>query len=215
MGIGLKAIQQTQLIILVVLYAMQEFLLIIPGECLIKMCQRYIGIVVDVVQRWKVIVLSDTDKKKPRKRQSKNYESLIGQKFSMLTIQAILPRERDSYGDLRPPRCRCICECGNTTVTRLYDVVNYNIVSCGCIRGKHGVDRDSNTPESIIDALAAIYYCSYPTTTCVRSGLHHLCCHECDRYDNCPQACMNTPEKCKAKLRDDMRNSTDTKCDNS
>ena len=215
MGIGLKAIQQKQLIILVVLYAMQEFLLIIPGECLIKMCQRYIGIVVDVAQRWEVIVLSDTDKKKPRKRQSKNYESLIGQKFSMLTIQAILPRERDSYGDLRPPRCRCICECGNTTVTRLYDVVNYNIVSCGCIRGKHGVDRDSNTPESIIDALAAIYYCSYPTTTCVRSGLHHLCCHECDRYDNCPQACMNTPEKCKAKLRDDMRNSTDTKCDNS
>ena len=168
-----------------------------------------------MAQRWKVIVLYDTDKKKPRKRQSKNYESLIGQKFSMLTIQAILPRERDSYGDLRPPRCRCICECGNTTVTRLYDVVNYNIVSCGCIRGKHGVDRDSNTPESIIDALAAIYYCSYPTTTCVRSGLHHLCCHECDRYDNCPQACMNTPEKCKAKLRDDMRNSTDTKCDNS
>ena len=83
-------------------------------------------------------------------------------------------------------------------------MANMNILSCGCLRGKHGVDRDENTPSSIIDALAAVYYCGYPTSTCVRSKTYHLCCHECDRFSGCTQACMNTPDKCKAPIRDDL-----------
>ena len=139
---------------------------------------------------------------KPKK--SKDYTTLIGEKFGMLTITEILPRERDGRGDLKPPECLCECECGNISKHRLYDVANMNILSCGCLRGKHGVDRDENTPSSIIDALAAVYYCNYPTSTCVRSKTYHLCCHECDRFSGCSQACQNTPEKCKAPIRDDL-----------
>ena len=139
---------------------------------------------------------------KPKK--SKDYSTLIGEKFGMLTITEILPRERDGRGDLKPPECLCECECGNISKHRLYDVANMNILSCGCLRGKHGVDRDENTPSSIIDALSAVYYCGYPTSTCVRSKTYHLCCHECDRFSGCTQACMNTPDKCKAPIRDDL-----------
>ena len=148
-----------------------------------------------------VITLTE---KKPSKK-GKDFSNLIGEKFSMLTILEILPRRRDSYGDLVPPECLCLCECGNKCTRRLYDVINHNVLSCGCIRGKHGIDRNGNTPASIVDALAAIYYCNYPTKTCVRSSTHHLCCCECDRAKACPQACMNTPEKCQAQIRDDMK----------
>ena len=40
---------------------------------------------------------------KPKK--SKDYSALIGEKFGMLTITEILPRERDGRGDLKPPEC--------------------------------------------------------------------------------------------------------------
>ena len=148
--------------------------------------------------------MTETKKKQKWKKNGKDYSSIIGEKFSMLTILEVLPRERDSYGDLKPPECLCRCECGNISKHRLYDVVNLNIISCGCIRGKHGVDRNENTPSSIVEALSAVYYCNYPTGTCVRSKLHRLCCHECDRFSGCSQACQNTPEKCKAPLRDDL-----------
>ena len=138
------------------------------------------------------------------KEYSTEYLSLVGEKFSMLTIIEILPRERDKYGKLKPPRCICRCDCGKLSEKKIYDVINYNSLSCGCLRGKHGADKDTNTSASIIDSLAAIYYCKYPTTTCVRSSVHRLCCHECDRYKNCTQACGNTPEKCLAPIRDEM-----------
>ena len=156
-----------------------------------------------MLTRWTKIpeVITLTEKSQ---RKDKDYSAFIGEKFGMLTILEILPRERDSYGDLIPPSCICLCDCGSKTKHRLYNVVNQNILSCGCMKGKHGVDRNGNTPASIVDALSAIYYCNYPTGTCVRSNTHRLCCHECDRKGGCPQACQNTPDKCGAQIRDDM-----------
>jgi len=44
--------------------------------------------------------------------------------FGRLTVVALLSNRR----------CRCICECGNTTTPYLQDVVRGNTKSCGCLR---------------------------------------------------------------------------------
>ena len=66
---------------------------------------------------------------KPKK--SKDYSTLIGEKFGMLTITEILPRERDGRGDLKPPECLCECECGNKTLVRSQQLRNGVSKSCG------------------------------------------------------------------------------------
>ena len=145
-----------------------------------------------------------TKRKNKKSEDGKDLSSLVGMKYNMLTIKEILPRERDENGLLKSASVLCECECGNLKKLRLYDVTCNNVLSCGCMRGKHCMIREENVPDSIIEALAAIYYCPYPTTTCVRSKKLHLCCHECERNANCPQACQNTIDKCNAAIRDDL-----------
>lgn len=142
-----------------------------------------------------------TEEKRPYVKQGKNFDELIGSKYNFLTITEIVPRERDERGRLKPPECVVECECGTVKTCRIYDVVNSNILSCGCHRGKRGFERDKNVPATILMELNAKIFCPYTTPQCVRSSKLHLCCRECDRLENCPVACVSTPEGCGAKYR--------------
>lgn len=144
----------------------------------------------------------DEKKRSYRKQKlGKDLTSLVGLKFNRLTIIEILPRERDEKGLLKLPECVCVCDCGRSKRLRIYDVINNNVTSCGCMRGRRGIDRNVTNARVAVENLSALYYCPYTTSACVRSNVYHLCCHECDRVDNCSQACNNSPEKCHAKIR--------------
>lgn len=52
----------------------------------------------------------------------------IGLKFNLLTVVDFL-----GYS-----RWKCLCECGNITITQAYRVRDGHTKSCGCLRRKHG-----------------------------------------------------------------------------
>ena len=142
-----------------------------------------------------------TEEKSRYKKQTRNYEELVGMTYNYLTVLEILPRARDKYGALERPRCKVRCVCGKVKEMRIYDVINNTIVSCGCKRGAKGADKNVEIPMSVVEALEAKYYCKYTTNSCVRSKKLHLCCFECDRYDSCSVACQSSPKGCGARLR--------------
>ena len=143
-----------------------------------------------------------TEQKRPYVKQGKDFSELVGCKYNYLTIKEILPRSRDKNGRLKSPECVVECDCGIVKTVRVYDVINSNILSCGCHRGKRGRERDTNVPGTILLELNAKLYCPYTTGQCVRSSKLHLCCRECDRMENCSVACISTPKGCGAKQRD-------------
>lgn len=63
---------------------------------------------------------------------AQKHQQLIGQKFNRLTILDIWIDKVKGYYV-----CKCKCECGSETVTRLSPVKNGGIKSCGCIRYKY------------------------------------------------------------------------------
>lgn len=151
--------------------------------------------------RQAIFSMSSAEKRKYEK-QGKDYADIVGVKYNCLTVKEVLPRGRDARGRLKSPECLVECECGNIKTVRVYDVVHNNIISCGCHRGKRTVDRDENVPGTLLLELQAKYFCPYTTNVCVRSKKLHLCCRECDRYENCPVACISSPDKCEANFRD-------------
>lgn len=58
----------------------------------------------------------------------KNYEQLVGQKFSRLTVQEVIPIPG------RHTKAKCICDCGRTTITQVQYLLNGHTASCGCIQ---------------------------------------------------------------------------------
>ena len=56
------------------------------------------------------------------------YEDLTGKKFGRLT--ALEPTEEKTKDGRRI--WKCICDCGNKTIQRGYDLRKGNVVSCGC-----------------------------------------------------------------------------------
>ena len=50
---------------------------------------------------------------------------LTGQKFGRLYVESLLDTKHGA-------RFECICDCGNKTIQRGYDLRKGNVVSCGC-----------------------------------------------------------------------------------
>ena len=150
--------------------------------------------------------MSDEVKQKKRYvKQPRDYNEMVGVTYNYLTVLEILPRTRNALGELEKPMCRVQCECGNTKVLRVYDIINNNIISCGCKRGIKESAKEEIPPPSIIEALGAKYFCKYTTNCCVRSKKLHLCCVECDRFFNCSVACESSPDQCGALIRAEMK----------
>lgn len=61
----------------------------------------------------------------PRPR--KDYSHLVGQRFGMLTITELLPREMG-----RKPKARTRCQCGTVSDHVIVDLVRGKVKSCGC-----------------------------------------------------------------------------------
>lgn len=63
---------------------------------------------------------------------------LTGHVFGMLTVEHREPGPRDRA---HPPRWRCRCACGGTTVALASNLTTGRTQSCGCGRIKHGLSR--------------------------------------------------------------------------
>ena len=50
---------------------------------------------------------------------------LTGQKFGRLYVESLFDTKHGA-------RFECICDCGNKTIQRGYDLRKGNVVSCGC-----------------------------------------------------------------------------------
>jgi hypothetical protein len=85
--------------------------------------------------------------------------SLIGKKFSRLTIVDVLPRvvKKTDTGNIRKvDYALCRCDCGNEKVIELYSLKSKNTRSCGCLskeiaasvcRKRNTSHNKSGTPE--------------------------------------------------------------------
>jgi len=64
-----------------------------------------------------------------------NYIDITGEKFGKLTALVKLKRKtKAAYWE-------CLCECGDTTITRGIALRHGSIRSCGCLRGRSGVGK--------------------------------------------------------------------------
>ena len=61
---------------------------------------------------------------------AKNYDHLIGQKFSKLTIIKILYSYK--VNNKSGTYCECKCDCGNTKIISVYSILRGAAKSCGC-----------------------------------------------------------------------------------
>ena len=52
-------------------------------------------------------------------------EDLIGKKFGRLTVKEVITRNKTRY-------CKCICDCGNERLVKMYHLIYKETVSCGC-----------------------------------------------------------------------------------
>lgn len=66
------------------------------------------------------------------------YKDIAGKRYSKLV--AI---ERIGANIHRKSIWRCICDCGNETNVSLGELLTGNTQSCGCLRFKHGITKDS------------------------------------------------------------------------
>ena len=69
----------------------------------------------------------------------KNYEHLIGHKFSNLIVQRIIPVKGHHT------KAECICDCGRTTVPQVQYILNGHTTSCGCNQAKTRVTNGKNS----------------------------------------------------------------------
>lgn len=59
-------------------------------------------------------------------------ENLVGHVFYQLTVESMLPRERDDSGRLKPARWRCRCTCGGVKELTSGALKAGSAKSCGC-----------------------------------------------------------------------------------
>lgn len=59
----------------------------------------------------------------------KEKNSLVGNKYGRLTVLERVPQEQFNN---RKVHYKCLCECGNTTITRKDSLLNGHTQSCGC-----------------------------------------------------------------------------------
>lgn len=81
-----------------------------------------------------------------------NIDEYLGKKFGMLTIIKFLHFKE--YKNSRQPVYKCLCECGNTTESGLWNLKRPNISSCGCFLSK---SRSFENGVASFNALFSAY----------------------------------------------------------
>lgn len=76
---------------------------------------------------------------------ARKHQELIGQKFNRLTIFSIWRDAEKGYY-----MCKCRCECGNETKTRLTHVKNGYLKSCGCKKYKYSVKKQKGDSRRVL-----------------------------------------------------------------
>lgn len=139
---------------------------------------------------------------------AKDWEQYVGQKYGNWTILEIMPTEHYTNGAYKgrtkPKKVKAVCECGNVAVKQIHDLLSLKAKSCKQCMYQKRVVKEKELAESdayIVEALKAEYKCPYPQEECLRSGLAHICCRECDKFIKCGLACKNNPQQCGAKQR--------------
>ena len=67
------------------------------------------------------------------------FQDLTGQRFGRLVVQ-----ERGENASGKQTTWRCLCDCGNTTLSRATNLTRGRSTSCGCGRVRHGHSRGRN-----------------------------------------------------------------------
>lgn len=131
------------------------------------------------------------------------YDAYVGQRFNHLVVLKILS-ERTKDGR---PLCECICDCGRVTKKPAGRVIAGLYKTCGCdgFRGRKpiknpGAKRKKREPKEPPAPVVLQWYCPHVFKGCIWSDVKHICCHDCK--NQCPEKCLNSPEKCGAKQID-------------
>ena len=139
---------------------------------------------------------------------ARDWAQCVGQKYGNWTILEVMPVEhytRGAYkGKIKPRKVKAVCECGNVVIQQFHDLSKFKTKSCKkCMyrQGAVGGKKPDENNTYIVEALKAKFKCPYPREECLRSGLAHICCRECDKFVRCGWACENNPRKCGAKQR--------------
>lgn len=93
---------------------------------------------------------------------SRKHQELIGKKFNRITILDIWQNPEKKYY-----MCRYHCVCGNVKETRLTNVKNGYLKSCGCLKYIHSIPSEEN------DAVGKIKHPLHPAWASMMSRCYH------------------------------------------
>lgn len=111
-------------------------------------------------------------------------EPEIGKKYKKLTVLGFEPRIQFKNGKTSTLKAICECECGVVKSVNAWYLVRGKVGSCGCAQRAKFKDK-----------VERIGNCKYFWSGCQDSKLG-LCCWDCDKHDECDNACLNTKDKC-------------------
>lgn len=81
------------------------------------------------------------EKYKNKEEREDNYSGLINNRYGRLVVKSVF--KKDAY-----VKCKCLCDCGNTTDVYYSNLISGRTVSCGC-RGAEIANRYKNIVGNI------------------------------------------------------------------
>ncbi len=140
--------------------------------------------------------VTEWSSKKPTKTRS-DTEEWRGRKFGHLTV--IGEHKKKTHFAHIMQILTCMCDCGRVKDISKTMVLYRGQRTCESVDCWYWQKEPARLLNpAIVIRLKPKYICQHPAAECTISSLCKICCHECDRH--C-KSCLNTPDKCGAKLR--------------